>query len=130
VRNNLSSAGINTIDMLIGNAGISNPDHPHDPILQTSVEDMINVYETNCVGNLLLLQTFHSMVAKSQLKLVLLVTSDRGSYKNAAQTQKEEDEITSYRASKAGLNMIGVIYATDKEVKESGIKLLLVHPGK
>jgi hypothetical protein len=25
--------------------------------------------------------------------------------------------------------MIGVIYATDKEVKESGVKLLLVHPG-
>jgi NAD(P)-dependent dehydrogenase (short-subunit alcohol dehydrogenase family) len=127
VYDKISSAGINSIDVLIGNAGISNPDHPHDPILTTKVEDMMNVYRTNTVGNLLLLQTFHPMLCQSTLKLAVLVSSVMGSYKHA--DESEGMETTAYRASKAALNMIGVVYATDKEVKDTGIKLLLTHPG-
>jgi NAD(P)-dependent dehydrogenase (short-subunit alcohol dehydrogenase family) len=126
VYDKVSSAGISKIDVLIGNAGISNPDHPHDPILTTDVEDMMNVYRTNCVGNLLLLQTFHSMLSKSDLKLAVLVSSIMGSYTDV---QERDMETTAYRASKAALNMIGVVYASDKGVKDAGIKLMLTHPG-
>jgi norsolorinic acid ketoreductase len=127
VFNALNSDGINTLDVLIGNAGIAGPDFPDDPILTTKVEDMMNVYQTNCVGNLLLLQTFHPMLSKSNLKLAVMISSSRGSLTNAAEVEPEQ---AAYRASKAALNMIGVIYATDQEVKDAGIKLLLMHPGR
>lgn len=124
--NQLPSMGVNTIDMLICNAGISNRNHPSDPVLTASTEDMMSVFRTNVVGNLRLLQTFHPMLANSSIKIALLMSSSRGSFTNAA----EIGEQTSYRVSKAGLNMIGVLYASDPEVREAGIKVIMMHPGR
>jgi NAD(P)-dependent dehydrogenase (short-subunit alcohol dehydrogenase family) len=123
---NLSASGINSIDVLIGNAGVSIPDHPYDPILTTKVEDMMNVYRTNCVGNLLLLQTFHPMLIKSSLKLAVIMTSNLASL---SYTLTEGGGQTAYRASKAALNMLGVLYAKDEQVMKAGVKVILIHPG-
>ena len=44
------------LDVLISNAGISNKNHPVDPILGVDRQDLINVFATNVVGTVQLVQ--------------------------------------------------------------------------
>jgi NAD(P)-dependent dehydrogenase (short-subunit alcohol dehydrogenase family) len=120
--------GIQTIDILIGNAGISNKDHPKDPVLKCDPEEMMKIFETNVCGNLRLLQTFTPMLLNGSLKLVLLMSSNQGSYDYAVHTH--ESDPVGYRVSKTALNMLSVVYAIDPEVKQAGVKVLIMHPGK
>ena len=45
-----------SVDVLINNAGISSSNHPHDPIISTSLEDMQSVFQTNVMGTVLVTQ--------------------------------------------------------------------------
>jgi NAD(P)-dependent dehydrogenase (short-subunit alcohol dehydrogenase family) len=87
---------------------------------------MMNVYRTNTVGNLLLLQTFHPMLSQSTLKLAVMISSNLGSQ---SVTATEGGGQTAYRVSKAALNMIGLLYVKDELVKKTGVKVILIHPG-
>jgi NAD(P)-dependent dehydrogenase (short-subunit alcohol dehydrogenase family) len=127
VKEELCNKGINCIDILIGNAGISSVDHPHNPFMQCSREDMIQVFNTNVVGNMKLLQTFHDFLNNSRLKLAVLMTSSLGSYTHAA--EKAEGSTVAYRVSKAALNMLAVLFATDPSSVDNGVKTMIVHPG-
>jgi NAD(P)-dependent dehydrogenase (short-subunit alcohol dehydrogenase family) len=120
--------GIQTIDILIGNAGISNKDHPKDPVLKCDPDEMMKIFQTNVCGNLRLLQTFTPMLLNGSLKLVLLMSSNQGSYDYAVHTH--ESDPVGYRVSKTALNMLSVVYAIDPEVKQAGVKVLIMHPGK
>ena len=121
----LPAIGVHCIDILIGNAAISNPEHPHDPILECVPEEMMDIFNTNVVGNMRLIQTFNDMVAASTLKTTLFMTSSLGSHNHAAQT----GGVTGYRVSKSALNMLAVLYAQEPSVREAGVKVLLMHPG-
>lgn len=122
----LSSQGINTIDILIGNAGISNPDHPHDSFLTCSPDEMLDIFRTNVIGNMKLLQTFTNMVCGSTLKLSVIMSSILGSKDHAA---RSGGDITSYRVSKSALNMLCVLYACDPLIQASNVHMLILHPG-
>ena len=124
-KNQLSSLQIDSIDVLIGNAAIVNSQHPHDSLFESSPEEVIQVFNTNVVGNIRLLQHFTPMVLKSKLKMIVMMSSTQGSIDNAA----EYGEKTSYRISKAALNMMSVLYAIDPLVKDNGAKVLIIHPG-
>jgi NAD(P)-dependent dehydrogenase (short-subunit alcohol dehydrogenase family) len=123
----LPGLGVQTIDILVGNAGISNDDHPHDPVLTCNTNETKEIFETNVIGNLRLLQTFHSMLAHSSLKVALIMSSSEGSYEKPLKT--EYSDPTGYRISKSSLNMLSVVYAIDPEVREAGIKMIIMHPG-
>lgn len=122
---NLSSKGITSIDVLIANAGISNPDHPSDPILTCSTKTMMDVFETNCVGTLLTLQNFTPLLEKGSVKLCVLLSSRLASIEQA----EGVGGYTSYRASKAAMNMLAMTYTEDRTVKEANIRTLCMHPG-
>lgn len=127
LKNFLCQRGINSIDVLIGNAGISNATHPHNPFMECTKEDMLEVYETNVVGNMLLLQTFHDMLLRGVPKIAAIMSSSLGSYTNAA--EKAEGTTVAYRCSKAALNMLSVLYADEPSARDAGIKVLILHPG-
>lgn len=127
VKDFLGSQGIHTLDIIIGNAGISNATHPHNPFLECTREDMREVFETNVIGNMRLLQVFHDMLTSSSLRLSLIMSSSLGSYTNAAELA--EGSTIAYRCSKAALNMLAVLYASEPSVKESGVKVIILHPG-
>ena len=42
------------VDLLFNNAGISNPDHPKDPIISVKIEDLQSVLQTNLIGTILM----------------------------------------------------------------------------
>ena len=121
----LASAGINSIDVFIANAGISTPNHPVDPILSCPEEDMMNVFRTNCVGTMFGLQVFTPLLLAGKSKVVVLLSSRLASIEQAAGL----GGYTSYRASKAALNMLAMTYSEDAAIKESGIVTLCMHPG-
>jgi NAD(P)-dependent dehydrogenase (short-subunit alcohol dehydrogenase family) len=98
--------GIMSIDVLIANAGIIGDKRP-DPILTCSPENMMDCFKTNCVGTMLTLQTFTPFLEKGSIKLCVLLSSRLGSITYCPQS----GGLTSYRASKAAMNMLAMTYA-------------------
>jgi norsolorinic acid ketoreductase len=121
----LKQKGITTIDVLIANAGITNPEHPADPILTCSEKTMTDVFKTNCVGTMLTLQNFTPLLQRGSTKLCVLLSSRLASIEQA----EGVGGYTSYRASKAAMNMLAMTYAEDSTVKEAKIRTLCMHPG-
>jgi NAD(P)-dependent dehydrogenase (short-subunit alcohol dehydrogenase family) len=117
--------GVDSIDILIGNAGIATSEHPHENILDANLDEMFSVFNTNVVGNMRLLRTFTPFLQKSHLKLAVIMSSHMGSISDVP----DRGEAVVYRISKAALNMMSVLYAIDPAVKENGVKVLIVHPG-
>lgn len=121
----LKEEGITSIDILICNHGISNPDHPDDPVLQTSEADMMSVFQTNVVGTLLTLQSLSQLLCSSRARLCVVMSSRLASIEECSRL----GGYTSYRASKAALNMLVSTYIGDPAVKAAGVRALLLHPG-
>jgi NAD(P)-dependent dehydrogenase (short-subunit alcohol dehydrogenase family) len=86
---------------------------------------MVNVFRANCVGTLMTLQAFNDMLCNSKLRICVLLSSRLASI---AQTEGLGG-YTSYRASKAAVNMVAMTYAEDSAVKAAGVRTLCMHPG-
>ena len=123
----LSGRGVVDIDVLIANAGVSNPAHPVDPLLTCSEEDMMNVFRTNCVGTMFGLQSFTPLLLNKATgaKVVVLLSSRLASIEQAGGV----GGYTSYRASKAAMNMLAMTYSEDPVVRDAQVLTLCVHPG-
>lgn len=121
----LKLRNINSLDAIIANAGVSNPNHPDDPFFNCSTVDMLEVYKTNVVGTMLTLQFFSPFLWTGQSKIAVLLSSRLGSLESSLKIPG----YTSYRTSKAALNMLSVTYSQDFEVRRNGGKVLLLHPG-
>ena len=120
----LAEKGVAAIDVLVHNAGISAPTHPVDPAIGATKAALMACYETNAVGPLLLTQALLPLVAASSMKKVLVVSSMMGSLEKTGLSGGS----VSYRASKAGANMITLCMAG--ELGEShGLTFAMVHPG-
>ena len=115
-----------SLDVVIANAGISNKNHPVDPLLTCSVEDMMATFETNCVGTLLTMQSFTNALIKSKSKVKIFTCI---SSRLASIGQNTFGGYTSYRASKAALNQLVKTYDNDKSVRANGIVSVCIHPG-
>ena len=73
----------------------------------------MRVFETNTAGVLSVVQEFSPLVRASKHRKVLCVSSLLGSITNC-----QAGGYTAYRVSKASLNMLVKILATDSETKE------------
>ena len=112
----LKARNIDTVDILIANAGVSNNNHPVDPALTCTVDDMAHVYATNCIGSLLSLQHHTPRLLASRTKLAVLISSQMGSITRVQEMAK--GGTLSYRVSKAALNMMAVTYANEPEISK------------
>jgi NAD(P)-dependent dehydrogenase (short-subunit alcohol dehydrogenase family) len=125
LKRSLLSCGITDLDIVIANAGKSNPAHPDDPATSSSEEDMLDVFRTNVIGTMYTFQTFHEMLKGS--KLLVAISSRLGSLSLAH--SEMEGGVTSYRASKAALNSFALSFSVEPDVISSGIKVICMHPG-
>ncbi|XP_077642359.1 C-signal-like [Lonchura striata] len=129
VGEHLGGSGLN---LLINNAGIVKP----NSLDNETPEDMIQVYTTNTVGPLLMGQVFLPLLKKaaqgspgSELSCskaaIINMSSIGGSI--ASSYGWELMQITSYRCSKAALNMLSRCQSL--AYKEHGILCVALHPG-
>ena len=113
-----------TIDVLVHNAGISAPTHPVDPLETANKQAMMDCFETNCVGPLLVTQALLPMLRAGSGRKVFFVSTAMASLAGAAAGS------VSYRTSKAALNMLGRLVSLEHGVgTKDGLAVTLCHPG-
>ena len=116
------SQNISQLDVLINNAAI------HPPVDQQTLEaatreQVMDVFEMNAVGPLLIVQAFLELLKKSSHPRILNISSERGSMA----WQAGRGGYYSYSLSKAGLNMLTRLLAVD--LQPFNITTVTVHPG-
>lgn len=108
------------IDILIHNAGVLSD--PEETFGTVDAHNMATVFQTNCIGPMMLSQALLPQLLQGSLKTIVAVTSIMGSM-----ACNELGRYYSYRASKAGLNAIMQSMAID--LAPQGVRVLTVHPG-
>lgn len=108
------------IDILINNAGIYGKEATK--LRHLDAKEIVEVFRTNALGPLKISEALLENIAQSQMKLVVTISSTMGSI-----AETTFGDAYAYRASKAAVNMLMKSLAMD--VKEHGIRVLLLHPG-
>lgn len=119
---------IRQVHILINNAGIASPNHPHDPLLSAQKAVMLHIYSVNVIGPLLVFQTFYPLIKHAELPaplradghqlqtfsaskpLIVNISSNLASLEN-----NTWGTCVSYRCSKAALNMLTKTMAVECE---------------
>mmetsp|Transcript_4022 Transcript_4022/g.8792 ORF Transcript_4022/g.8792 Transcript_4022/m.8792 type:complete len:306 (-) Transcript_4022:140-1057(-) len=118
----LAEKGVTQIDALIANAGVASSRND-DSFMGCGEADMMDVFNTNVVGTMQTMQSCNALVTSSAAKLCVVMSSKLGCISTAG------GSYTSYRASKAAVNMLAMSYANEQTFRAAGGKVLCVHPG-
>ena len=117
------------VDLLFNNAGISNPDHPKDPIISVNIEDLQAVLQTNLIGTILMTQAMLPFMRESEegLKMIVNMSSQLGSIQNTFGCQGKMGDVSSYRISRAANNM--ALRTLAAELSEEKFICIAMSPG-
>ncbi|XP_077143405.1 C-signal-like [Ranitomeya variabilis] len=127
----LNGSGLN---LLINNGAVMSK----EKLEKVDADEMIDTFKTNVVGPLQISQVFYPLLKKSAeqnaekplgcMKAALVnVSSMLGSVERTPLTFQPENQVISYRISKAALNMLTRLQA--ESYKKDGILCTAVHPG-
>lgn len=108
------------IDLLINNAGTAGT--PGQTTGNIDYANWLRVLEVNTLGPMRVVEAFADVVAHSEGRLVVTITSGMGSL-----TENREGGSIAYRTSKAAVNMAMRSAAVD--LARRGIGCVVVHPG-
>lgn len=109
-----------SFDLLINNAGIYGP--KGSSLDNLDLEAWRQVFETNTIAPLKLIQAFTPHVAASQGKRVAVLSSKMGSI-----SDNQSGSAYIYRSSKTALNQ--VIKSLSIDLSPQGIQVIALHPG-
>ncbi len=127
------AAEIDSLDVLVNNAGISNEatSTPGVTIKPSELpeEKLRQLYEVNFFAPIAVIQEFLPLLRKSPAGRIVNVSSNLGSLTISADVNSPVRAINSlaYRSSKAALNMVTVQFAY--ELRETPIKINSANPG-
>jgi NAD(P)-dependent dehydrogenase (short-subunit alcohol dehydrogenase family) len=115
------------LDILINNAGILGP-QPQTAI-ETSVNDIKNVFETNFFGVINVTQAFLDLLKKSDSPRISNITSGLGSLTLHSDPSWKYYQVknSAYGPSKTALNAYTIVLA--HELKDSNFKVNAIDPG-
>lgn len=108
------------IDILINNAGTSGEQGV--TLGNIKKDNFMKLFETNCYGVVKLSDVLLPLLAKSQDKLIVVISSRMGSI-----ADNDTGRSYAYRSSKSALNSVMRSFAID--VAPQDVKVLLLHPG-
>ena len=93
------------LDVLVNNAGIVGR---HATVPETTAEDLREVYETNVLGPVRVLQAFRPLLERSDAPVVVNVSSGMGSLAITSDPARVESKFVglAYPSSKSALNML------------------------
>jgi NAD(P)-dependent dehydrogenase (short-subunit alcohol dehydrogenase family) len=114
------------VDWLINCAGVLHTDDylPEKILSKINAQQLIENYQVNAMGHLLLLKKMEKLIAASDNPIVTSISARIGSIKD-----NQLGGWYSYRMSKAALNMGFKTLEIEWRRKYPHIQLLLVHPG-
>ena len=112
--------GNRPIDLLINNAGTSGEQGV--TVGNVDRDNFMNVLNTNCISVVKFSDALLPNLEASEDKRILVISSRMGSI-----SDNERGRSYAYRSSKAALNCVMRSFAID--VKDKGIKVMLIHPG-
>jgi NAD(P)-dependent dehydrogenase (short-subunit alcohol dehydrogenase family) len=116
---------IDTLDVLINNAGISDEGKPAQ---DEDVEAFRRVYETNVFGPVAVTNALLPALRRSAHPRIVNISSGTASLARAAgEMAGHRGSFASYRSSKTALNALTVFYA--QSLAEDGIKVNALAPG-
>ena len=119
---NLVNKSFSHVDILINNAGMGY----RKSFQELTIDDLTNVYLTNAIAPLIVTRTFLPLLVQAKRPLIANITSQLGSIT----LQKGEFSgigSVDYNASKAALNMISTILAS--QLKAQGVIIIIQSPG-
>jgi NAD(P)-dependent dehydrogenase (short-subunit alcohol dehydrogenase family) len=98
------------LDVLVNNAGILGATKP---VVETTVDDLREVYETNVFGVVRVTQAFLPLLAESPAPVIVNVSSGMGSLGRTTDPKRIESTLVGlpYSSSKSALNMLTSQYA-------------------
>ena len=108
--------------MLLNNAGVYIEKYDNVSLDSVHYEDWIMSFRVNTIGCFRLICAFRKMIAMSEKRLVVAISTHMGSI-----AEIEEPGGYYYRSSKAALN--AALKGLSLELKSSGIGVLILHPG-
>jgi NAD(P)-dependent dehydrogenase (short-subunit alcohol dehydrogenase family) len=112
------------IDVLLLNAAMGpTPQTAGRRINKLDFETATRSFAVNSIGPMKVTQAFYNHVAASQMKQVIAMSSDSGSFVAGAQRAV----LYHYKASKAALNMY--LHTLAFEAPRRGITVVMLHPG-
>jgi NAD(P)-dependent dehydrogenase (short-subunit alcohol dehydrogenase family) len=115
------SPGIDSIDLLINNAGIY-PDADSRGFGHTDYQEWMRAFRINTMAPLKMAETFAPQIARSKQKTIVTITSKMGSI-----ADNSGGGSYLYRSSKAAVNMVVKSLAID--LKAAGVTAVVFHPG-
>jgi len=117
-------AEVDTLDVLINNAGVAARDHPNDSWQNVEADDFMRIYQTNVLGPALVVKHFlpllQAAAAAATVPRCVSISSNLGSIGIC-----DWGGVTSYRCSKAALNMLNKCWSRDLK----GVCCLALAPG-
>lgn len=126
-------ADFGRVDILINNAGKASKNHPIDPVVGISAEELIDIFTTNTVGTINVTNAFLPLLRKSQKnRQVVTISSKLASIEKChgytpGCRSVSNGGVASYRITKAAMNMAMRCFAA--ELQDEGFIMLLIHPG-
>jgi NAD(P)-dependent dehydrogenase (short-subunit alcohol dehydrogenase family) len=123
----LKEAGIESLDLLVNNAGISSPNHPNDPILQSDMSVMKNVFDVNVIGTIMVTKACLPLLGASKERLVMNLSSQLASLDKCWGIQGRYGGVSSYRVSRAASNM--ALRCFGGELRDEGYTFISMSPG-
>ncbi|XP_073461527.1 C-signal-like [Aquarana catesbeiana] len=113
------------LDLLINNAGVLT----HNSLESQTSEDMMNVYNINVVGPMLVTQAYHRLMKRAEgtgKSAIVHISALLGSLEDVP-SLFSHFPVISYRCSKAALNMLSRCQSVG--YKQDGILSIAIHPG-
>ncbi|XP_077311859.1 C-signal-like [Lithobates pipiens] len=113
------------LDLLLNNAGVLT----HNSLESQTSEDMMNVYNINVVGPMLVTQAYHRLMKRAEgtgKSAIVHISALLGSLEDVP-SLFSHFPVISYRCSKAALNMLSRCQSLG--YKQDGILTIAIHPG-
>jgi NAD(P)-dependent dehydrogenase (short-subunit alcohol dehydrogenase family) len=113
-----------SLDLLVNNAGNI---QKTPGVLAMTPDELVDHFQVHCVGVLRCVKATFPFLVEADDPLVVNVSSRRGAF-SFTQSEPVVGRAYAYRIAKCAQNMLTV--CLDQELRESGIRVFAVHPGR